>query len=166
MTRFNHQPVTNHCLNRHSYLSLQLSDQWCRIPCCGCVLRSATRDPTVSPEGEWTVQLQLGLQTYMCPRHRSAMVSYPSLQSLGPPMPDLAFPWAWTLRVYAAASHLAPNQQSWRPNQPDMELRELDPSSRGLSLLLLHESRWIYTAACTLISLLLLRDKSELVADY
>ena len=94
MTRFNHQPATNHCLNRHSYLSLHLSDLWCRIPWCGYEIRSAARDPTVSPEGEWTVQLQLGLQTYMCPRHQSGMVSYHSLQSLGPPMPDLAFPWA------------------------------------------------------------------------
>ena len=129
-------------------------------------------NPIISPEGEWTVQMQLALQVHMRPRDRSAINSYPSLQSLGPPMPDLAYTWALNLCTYAATCHLAPTRNRnrtvggpaptthyyWRPIPPDMDLRQLYPYRGEFYPLLPHRSRWIYTAASALISLLLLRD--------
>ena len=125
-----------------SYLLLHFSNLGRGILRCGNETgQISTRNPNHLTKGEWTVQMQLALRVYTRPRHRSAINSYPSLQSLGPPLPDLAYTWALNLCTYAVTCHLAPTRYRnrteggpaptthyyWRPIPPDMDLRKLYP---------------------------------------
>ena len=95
---------------------------------------SSTRDPTSSPEGEGTVQKQLGLQAYMAPdSSRSASILYPySCCPWALPCQSWHFPGRGhfmdaQLLPFGAKSPTV-ERSSWQPNPPGVELRALRPS--------------------------------------